>query len=153
LTVTAVDRDVQEDARRVQWNGEGLGIVALSTHNRQALSDYYESESALLFDVKINQAPEGKVAVRIGCGPSCSTHVDVTEEFRSIVGAGWKTLSIGLDLFPEVLTDFGLHRLPHELFALVIEPFALATDKPLDLVFANVRWEKHLGKSKLVSIQ
>jgi beta-glucosidase len=107
----------------------------------------------LLFDVKINQAPEGQVRVRIGCGPSCNTEVNVTEQFKSIAGAGWKTLSISLDLFPEVLTDFGLHRLPHELFALVIEPFALATDKPLDLVFANVRWEKYQGKSKLVSIQ
>jgi len=153
VSVSVIDRDVQEDARRVQWNGEGIGMVALSTHNRQALSDYYESSSALLFDVKINHAPEGKVSARIGCGPSCNTQVDITDEFKSIAGTGWKTLSISLDLFPEVLTDFGLHRFPHELFALVIEPFALVTDKPLDLIFANVRWEKYQGKDKVVSIQ
>ncbi|MBK8186462.1 MAG: glycoside hydrolase family 3 C-terminal domain-containing protein [Cellvibrio sp.] len=151
VSVSVIDRDVQEDARRVQWNGEGLGIVALSTHNRQVLSDYYQSNSALIFDIKINQAPKDKVLVRIGCGPSCNTHVDVTNEFSSIAGAGWKTLSISLDLFPEVLTDFGLHRLPHELFALVIEPFALVCESELDLVFSNVRWEKNQDeKGKIV---
>jgi beta-glucosidase len=152
VAVSVIDRNVQEDARRAQWNGEGLGIVALSTHNRQVLSDYYESASALVFDVKVNQPPEGKVWVRIGCGPSCNTEVDVTGQLASIATAGWKTLSISLDLFPEVLTNFGLHRLPHELFALVIEPFALVSDNRLDLVFANIRWEKNQGKSKEIRI-
>jgi beta-glucosidase len=152
VSVSVIDRYVQEDARRVQWNGEGAGIVALSTHNRQVLSDYYQSESALIFDVKINQAPEGNVKVRIGCGPSCNTEVAITEEFKKIAGAGWKTVSLSLDLFPEVLTNFGLHRLPHELFALVIEPFALVADGKLDLVFSNVRWEKHQGKSSEIKI-
>ncbi len=153
VAVNVVDRDVQEDARRVVWNGSGLGIVALSTHNRQVLSDYYQSESALLFDVKIDKAPAGKVRARIGCGPSCNTEVDITEALHSIVGAGWKTLVLSLDLFPEVLTDFGLHRLPHELFALVIEPFALVADGELELVFAKARWEKHQGKDKHIIIR
>ncbi len=153
LSVSVIDRDVQEDARRVQWNGEGLGIVALSTHNRQVLSDYFESDSALVFDVKINQVPEGQVMVRIGCGPSCNTEVDITSQFKTIAGAGWKTISISLNLFPEVLTNFGLHRLPHELFALVIEPFALVSSHKLDLVFSNVRWEKHQGKDKTILVR
>ena len=153
VSVSVIDRDVQEDARRVQWNGEGLGIVALSTDNRQVLSDYYESESALMFDVKINQPLEGPVLVRLGCGPSCNSEIDITDQFSSIVGEGWKTLSVSLDVFPEVLTSFGLHRLPHELFSLVIEPFALVSSHKLDLVFSNIRWEKNQGKEKRVLVR
>jgi beta-glucosidase len=152
ISVSVMDREVQEDARRVIWNGEGVGIVALSTDNRQVLSDYYQSESALVFDVKVDKAPKGNVRVRIGCGPSCNTEVDVTEDFKAITGKGWKTISISLDIFPEVLTDFGLHRLPHELFALVVEPFALVADDELELAFSNVRWQKHQGKDKKVAI-
>ena len=145
LTVTAVDRDVQEDARRAQWNGNGEGLVALSALNRQVLTDYLQSNSALIFDVKVDQAPKGKAKVRIGCGPSCFTEVELTDAFTSIAGKGWKTVKVDLVLFPDAGTDFGLKRTQAELFELVLDPFALVADDALDLVFANVRIEKQAG--------
>lgn len=145
LVVTAVDRDVQEDARRAQWNGQGEGLVALSALNRQVLSDYLNANSALEFDVKVDRAPEGNARVRIGCGPSCYTEVDVTREFTEIAGKGWKTLSVDLVLFPDAGTDFGLKRTQEELFALVLDPFCLAANNALDLTFANVRIVKQAG--------
>ena len=145
LTVTAVDRDVQEDARRAQWNGNGEGFVALSALNRQVLTDYLQSNSAIIFDVKVDQAPKGKAKVRIGCGPSCYTEVELTETFNAIAGKGWKTVKVDLVLFPDAGTDFGLKRTQAELFELVLDPFALVADDTLDLVFSNVRIEKQAG--------
>lgn len=150
LTVTAVDRDVQEDARRAQWNGNGEGLVAISTLNRQVLSDYLHSNSALIFDVKVDQAPKGNARVRIGCGPSCYTEVDLTEQFKTIAGQGWKTVKVDLVLFPDAGTDFGLKRTQEELFELVLDPFALVANNELDLVFSNVRIEKNAGKNGTV---
>lgn len=145
LTVTAVDRDVQEDARRVQWNGNGAGLVALSALSRQVLTDYLQSNSALIFDVKVDQAPRGKAKVRIGCGPSCYTEIELTEIFNAIAGKGWKTIIVDLILFPDADTDFGLKRTQAELFELIVDPFALFADDVLDLVFSNVRIEKDAG--------
>lgn len=145
LTVTAVDRDVQEDARRAVWNGNGEGFVALSALNRQVLTDYLQSNSAIIFDVKIDAAPKGKAKVRIGCGPSCYTEVELTETFKTIAGKGWKTIKVDLILFPDAGTDFGLKRTQAELFELVLDPFALVADDELDLVFSNVRIEKQAG--------
>lgn len=145
LVVTAVDRDVQEDARRAQWNGEGEGLVALSALNRQVLSDYLHANSALVFDIKVDAAPQGNARVRIGCGPSCYTEVDLTLVFNAIAHQGWKTLSVDLVLFPDAGTDFGLKRTQEELFALVLEPFALVANHTLDITFANVRIVKHAG--------
>ncbi|MFO1388750.1 glycoside hydrolase family 3 protein [Cellvibrio sp.] len=150
LTVTAVDRDVQEDARRAQWNGNGEGFVAISTLNRQVLSDYLHSNSALIFDVKVDQAPKGNARVRIGCGPSCYTEVDLTEQFKKIAGQGWKTVKVDLVLFPDAGTDFGLKRTQEELFELVLDPFALVANNELDLVFSNVRIEKNAGQNGTV---
>lgn len=150
LTVTAVDRDVQEDARRAQWNGNGEGLVALSTLNRQVLSDYLHSNSALIFDVKIDAAPQGKAKVRIGCGPSCYTEVELTDIFKAIAGQGWKTIKVDLVLFPDAGTDFGLKRTQEELFELVLDPFTLVADDSLDLVFSNVCIEKNAGQNGTV---
>ena len=152
LTVTCVDRDVQEDARRAVWNGEGEGLVAISTLNRQVLSDYYESESSLVFDIKVDAAPVDKAWVRIGCGPSCYSQVDITRELTDIVGLGWKTISVDLKCYPDAGTDFGLKRTPQELFALILEPFTLVSNNKLDVTFSQVRIEKGLAQGASVRI-
>lgn len=152
LTVTCVDRDVQEDARRAVWNGEGEGLVAISTLNRQVLSDYYESDSSLVFDIKVDAAPVDKAWVRIGCGPSCYSQVDITNELTSIAGAGWKTLTVDLKCYPDAGTDFGLKRTPQELFALILEPFTLVANNKLDVTFSQVRIEKGLAQGASVRL-
>ena len=152
LTVTCVDRDVQEDARRAVWKGEGEGLVAISTLNRQVLSDYYESDSSLVFDIKVDAAPADKAWVRIGCGPSCYSQVDITQELAGIVGAGWKTISVDLKCYPDAGTDFGLKRTPQELFALILDPFTLVANGKLDVTFSQVRIEKGLAQGASVRI-
>ena len=152
LSVSCVDRDVQEDARRAVWNGDGEGLVGISTLNRQVLSDYYESDSSLVFDIKVDVAPADKAWVRIGCGPSCYSQVDITRELTSIVGAGWKTLSVDLKCYPDAGTDFGLKRTPQELFALILEPFSLVSNNKLDLTFGQVKIEKGLAQGATVRL-
>lgn len=146
LTVTCVDREVQEDARRAVWNGEGEGLVAISTPNRQVLSDYYESNSALVFDIKVDLPPQQKAWVRIGCGPSCYSQIEITRELSEIAGKGWKTLMVDLKDYPAVHTDFGLVRASQELFALILDPFTLVANGRLDATFSHVRIEKGLAK-------
>ncbi|WP_049630099.1 exo 1,3/1,4-beta-D-glucan glucohydrolase [Cellvibrio sp. pealriver] len=153
LEVTCVDRDVQEDARRAVWNGEGEGLVALSTPNRQVLSDYYESRSSLVFDIKVDVAPANNAWVRIGCGPSCYSQVEISKELSAIVGTGWRTLIVDLQCYPDAGTDFGLKRTPRELFALILEPFALVSNGKMDISFSQVRIEKELAQDASVRIQ
>lgn len=152
LEVTCVDRDVQEDARRAVWNGEGEGLVALSTPNRQVLSDYYESNSSLVFDIKVDVAPAGNAWVRIGCGPSCYSQIDITKALVTIEGRGWQTLMVDLQCYPDAGTDFGLKRTPQELFALILEPFALVSNGKMDVTFSQVRIEKELAQGGQVRI-
>lgn len=153
VEVFTLDRDVQEDARRAVWNGKGEGLVGLSASERQVLSDYFESNSAILFDVKLEAAPSAPVFVRIGAGPSCFSDVEITHLLNEIVGKGWSTLRVDLTCFPEAGTDFGLKRLPHELFALILEPFSLVTSGALELAFSNVFIEKERGKHSSVAVE
>lgn len=146
ITVSAVDREVQEDARRVIWNGSGTGSVALATLNRQVLIDYLHEGGALIVDLKVDQPPTEDVILRLGCGPSCNSDLVITDEIRALVRRGWQTLTIDLARFPDVGSDFGLVLPPQEFFHLVLEPFGLVTAGTLDLTFARIRIEKNIVK-------
>lgn len=142
VTIQAVDRDVQEDARRVQWNGKGIGLVALATRDRQVLIDYLRGNGVLHIELKVDQLQAEQVLLRIGCGPSCNSDLDVTDTLRGILGAGWQTLRIPLSSFPDVGSNFGLVLPPEEFFNLVLEPFGVVTEGQLDLTFSQVHIEK-----------
>lgn len=142
LWLEAVDRDVQEDARRAVWNGEGFGLLSLATADRQVLTEYWRQGGAIVVDLKVDKVPSEPVSMRVGCGPSAISQVDVTGELAELAGQGWQTLVVGLNRFPDVGSDFGLVLPPEEFFTRVLEPFSLATEGVLDLTFSGVRIEK-----------
>ncbi|WP_339617151.1 glycoside hydrolase family 3 N-terminal domain-containing protein [uncultured Gilvimarinus sp.] len=142
ICVTAIDREVQEDARRAQWNGSGVGLVALTTRDRQVLVDYLDSDGALIFDVKVDAAPSQSVTLRLGCGPDSNSDLDITDTVQALAGNGWAQVRVPLRLFPDVGSDFGLELPPEEFFHRILEPFTLVTEGELDLSFSRVALEK-----------
>ncbi|UTF60111.1 glycoside hydrolase family 3 protein [Gilvimarinus sp. DA14] len=152
VSVSCVDREVQEDARRVLWNGAGEGFVALSTRDRQVMVDYLENDGALVFEVKVDSAPTAPVTLRLGCGPNSNSDLDITETVKNLVDQGWARVTVPLHLFPDVGSDFGLVLPPEEFFYRVLEPFTLVTSGELDLRFSFVEVQKHkAGKAIQVS--
>jgi len=142
ICVTAVDRDVQEDARRAQWNGSGTGLVALTTRDRQVLVDYLETDGALIFDLKVESASSQSVILRLGCGPDSNSDLDITATVQQLLGKGWAQVLVPLRLFPDVGSDFGLVLPPEEFFHRILEPFTLVTQGELDLSFSRVALKK-----------
>ncbi|MCP8899009.1 glycoside hydrolase family 3 protein [Gilvimarinus xylanilyticus] len=152
ITVSCVDRHVQEDARRALWNGAGEGMVALSTRDRQVMVDYLENDGALVFELKVDLAPTDAVVLRLGCGPNSNSDLDITDTIAALVGQGWSRVIVPLHLFPDVGSDFGLVLPPEEFFYRVLEPFTLVTAGQLDLRFSFVQVQKHTaGKAIEVS--
>lgn len=142
VSISSVDRNVQEDARRVRWNGQGEGYVALATRDRQVLIDYLREQGELVVDIKVDQVEAAEVFLRVGCGPSCNSDLDITAQIRDLEGKGWQTLRVPLSAFPDVGSNFGLVLPPAEFFNLVLAPFGLVTSGALDLTFSNVLIEK-----------
>ncbi|MCP8898154.1 glycoside hydrolase family 3 protein [Gilvimarinus xylanilyticus] len=154
VSVTAVDRNAQEDSRRVVWNGEGEGLVALFAPERQDWTGYIEDKAALIFDIKVDQAPTDTTYLRLGCGSYCASDIEVTEGFRDhLAGNGWQTLSVDLNCFPTAGENFGISQPQDEFMTQVLRPFSFVTEGELDLTFANVRVEKFKANSALVNCQ
>jgi beta-glucosidase len=146
LMIQAVDRDVQEDARRVQWNGTGSGQVALSVANRQDFINYYSSDSALVFDLKVEAAPSATTYLRLGCGSYCASDIDLTEKLKGFAGQGWQTVTVPFKCYPESGANFGIPQPPEEYWTQILQPFSLLTSGTLDITFAKVSVVKGAGK-------
>jgi beta-glucosidase len=145
LMMQAVDRDVQEDARKVVWNGQGSGQVALVTGERQDFISYLNSDSALVFDIKVNAAPSAVTFLRLGCGSYCASDIDFTEKLKVFAGGDWQIVTVPLSCFPQSGANFGVQQPATEFFTQVLQPFSLITEGTLDITFANVRLVKGAG--------
>lgn len=145
VALSAVDRLVQEDARRAVWNGKGEGQVAVAVDNRLDWTNYWKEDSALVFMLKVNKAPTQSTFLRLGCGSYCASDIDVTEQLKN-AGDDWQTYTVGFNCFPNAGKNFGVTQPPVEYWTQVLKPFSFFTSGELDISFAEVKIVKGAGK-------
>jgi len=131
LVVTAVDREVQEDARLAQWSGDEVAMVYLRADEAIDLTREANGGIALVFDVLVDEPPASSVMVGMICGDDCGGRVDVTGLLEELPVGEWQTVTIRLSCFADV--GVGL--------AHITTPFLIATDGDFALRFADVRLE------------
>ncbi|WP_341939168.1 glycoside hydrolase family 3 N-terminal domain-containing protein [Marinimicrobium sp. C2-29] len=130
IEIQSVDRQVQEDSRAVRWTGTGPAEVALRSPGRADLSAY-ASEAHLRVDVSVIKAPAAEVSLGMRCGQDCLASVDVTEWLTEAEDEGWQTLSVDLSCLVEAGVDPSM----------VLSPFYMTTEGPLQIKLYNVRLE------------
>lgn len=122
--------NVQQDAKKVTWNGTGGGQFYAQSTNTIDRQDYLNADSALVFDTIVHHAPEGLVKVRVDCSYPCIGELDGTTLFRGLSPESKHTVKIPLSCFAAKGTDYSL----------INTPFLVFTDKAFTASFANIRW-------------
>jgi beta-glucosidase len=131
LVVSAVDRELQEDAHAARWAGYDLAMVYLEATQKVDLTPEAAECMLLAFDVMVEKPPSAPVYAAMRCGEGCEGRIDITEALtRSIVGE-WRTMKLRLQQFADAGTELG-----H-----VTTPFLLATEGTLAVRFADIRLE------------
>ncbi len=143
LVVTAVDRELQDDARAARWAGDELASVYLAAASAIDLTDAAQGGMALAVDLLVEEPPSKAVSLALRCGEDCEGRVDITEALRSAPAGEWQTVAIRLGRFAEAGAE-----LTH-----VTAPFVLETEGTLALRFANVRLEPAAEGSELAHDQ
>src|SRR5690606_40191861 len=82
ISLRAVDRNVQEDSRRLQWNGTGRGSAGFYSQSRTDLVPYLEANAALLVDVRVDESPTADVRLGVFCGQDCVAEKSITENLQ-----------------------------------------------------------------------
>jgi beta-glucosidase len=131
LTLRAVDREAQEDARAARWSGDAQAAVYIQAGETVDLSRESNGELVVAVDLMIEQAPGETVLMRMGCGVGCSGILDVSELVAGLAPGSWSTLRVHLNCFEKAGAD--MKRIDM--------PFGLATAGELALRFADVRLE------------
>lgn len=133
VKVSSEDRLVQEDTRRLQFNGSAKATVSFGSTTRSNFSAYAESKGALVFDVKVNTKPVGEVAVGMYCGSDCIGEIPVTDQLNAATPGEWTQVSIALECFVKKRVKMDM----------VLAPFMLTTSGSLDISLYNLRIEKN----------
>ncbi|RBP48725.1 exo-1,4-beta-glucosidase [Arenicella xantha] len=128
LQVRTRDRDVQEDARQLQFSAGGQSIYVIASNTPIDLQTGFSSQTALRIQVKLEQPPSEPVTLTMQCGDDCAGAIDIADPLTAMPLNEWHELSINLRCFAEAGVQL----------ATVTRPIELATKGDLQLSFSDI---------------
>ena len=151
LTYRTVDKVVQEDARKVTFDGSEFAAMRFASKSffREDLSAQLLTQGALSFNVSRHSDITQPVTVGMNCegegdAPgSCSTQLDISEQLKAMPVDTWTNVSIDLQCFVDEGIDFtGL-----------VVPFELGSAGKASLSVADIQFTPGAAESASISCQ
>lgn len=151
LTYRTVDKVVQEDARKVTFDGSEFAAMRFASKSffREDLSAQLLTQGALSFNVSRHSDITQPVTVGMNCegegdAPgSCSTQLDISEQLKVMPADTWTNVSIDLQCFVDEGIDFtGL-----------VVPFELGSAGKASLSVADIQFTPGAAESATISCQ
>ncbi|NQZ09355.1 MAG: glycoside hydrolase family 3 C-terminal domain-containing protein, partial [Algicola sp.] len=133
-----IDKLVQEDARRVTFNGKGSGTVAISNDFPKDLRSYLEANASLSLMVKVDEAAAGPVMLAMA-----DKQVDLTSTLMGLPANSWQAISVDLACFDK----------DNSVMGSVFSPFSLTTSAQFSISFADIAIRPNTAKNATVSCQ
>ena len=130
LNLSVVDREVQEDARRVGFTGTGrhLSQVYFQFEDPVNMRPLEVAGGALSFDIRLLKKPTEQVLLRMDCGYPCSGQMDITSILSEAALSDWQKLAFPMECFAQLGVDSSK----------VNTPFLLATTGELAFEISEV---------------
>ncbi|WP_083494290.1 glycoside hydrolase family 3 protein [Colwellia sp. MT41] len=131
LYLHTIDRNVQEDARRVLFNGSEKGLIAFTSSSATDLTPYSKANSTLELTVRLTEQLNlvmPQVYLSMSCGEQCQGQVNISKELSSLKLNQWHTLNIDLQCFEKNGADMSN----------IFSPFSLHTIAQFSIDFTDV---------------
>ncbi len=129
INVKAIDREVQEDARLLSFDGKSSASYQLISNFPEDLRSNEESNSALVFDLKINDKATSPIYVAMKCEEQCNTDIDITHMVNAVSQNKWLTFAIDLQCFKQKGATFNR----------IVSPFGLTTAGKINLGISGIK--------------
>ena len=147
LTIKAVDKVVQEDARLLTFDGSSLASLSFVSNFPEDMRAYLETHSALSFNVQVTQKATEPVILSMLCesigGQNCGGKVDISSLLADVEVNEWHLLSIDLACFKEAGVKFNQ----------LVTPFMLSTSGQLALSFSDISLQPNTANTATLSCQ
>ena len=151
VSYRTIDKEVQEDARKVTFDGSEYGAMRFASKSffREDLSAQLLNNATLTFSVNRHSEITAPVNLAMNCegegdaAGSCSTNIDISEQLRVLPKDTWSTLSVDLQCFVNQGIDFtGL-----------VVPFELGSAGKASLSVADIQFTPDMAKDADISCQ
>ena len=131
VTIEAIDRLVQEDARRVTFVGNGAGVsqVYMQSEYPTDLTALHDAGGALSIEFRVQRMPTSVVELRMDCKYPCSGAVRFTKVLLDSPIGEWTKRAVPVACFQEA----GLN------LAQVNTAFVLATEGDITLDISEIK--------------
>ena len=130
LSIAAVDRLAQEDARQLRWTGAAASTAALMATPALDLQRQTDGDVWVIAELRIDALPNtGKVELQAACGEKCGASIDVTSQFASLPRGEW--IRVGMLL--KCLRSAGATDMRN-----ITVPFALRAAPGLDITLSGI---------------
>ncbi|MFP3352678.1 exo 1,3/1,4-beta-D-glucan glucohydrolase [Pseudoalteromonas sp. SIMBA_153] len=113
VSIQTFDKEVQEDARAIRFNGQAMAGVNLAAAFPSDLRSYVENNGQLQMQIKVDKAASSPLWIAMGCGESCQGKFDITDNLEQ--SGQWQTLNINLSCFAEQGVDLAQVFIPWQL--------------------------------------
>lgn len=124
LSYRTIDKEIQEDAFRLDWQGTKAGVQFVSGNGfREDLARYQAGGGVLSMTVKRGNTVADQAFVGMHCESegdmpgSCRAQVDIGAELNKLEAQQWQVLSIDLQCFASLGVMFDQMVMPFELSA------------------------------------
>ena len=145
VEVRSVDVNVQEDARQVRFGNASVGVAQVYWYSQAPLdfSSWGESGAYLTLNYRVDQAPEGDVAVRMDCEYPCTGEVPFADVLAAATVGEWQEASIPLACFADRGADLSQ----------INAPLVIASAKPLTMTLKRVAISSEAIPESVVNCQ
>ncbi|NKF51686.1 glycoside hydrolase family 3 protein [Shewanella sp. WXL01] len=139
VSIKSMDKEVQEDARVVTYQGGKQGFVALISNFPRDLRAYSNGNASLTVQLKADEKLTQPLTLGVSCNRDCRGGVDISEQLNSALGK-WQTVSVDLTCFAEQGVNF----------ATVNTPFYLATEQAVTVSFSDLHLVPNSAESAAI---
>lgn len=140
LNYQTYDKDVQEDARLVQFNGKETAGIEINDNFPFDLRGYYEANAALALTIQVDSPATDPVYLGMRCEPECQADIDISSFLSKVESDQWQSFSIDLACFANQGATMDK----------IVAPFLLKTRGKLTLKYTDVKIVPNHTKQSLV---
>ena len=151
LTYRTIDKVVQEDARKLTFDGSQYAAMRFASKSffREDLSAQLVMNSALTLNVSRHTDISEPLTIGMNCEGegdatgSCSTQIDISEQLNALPRDTWSSMSIDLQCFVKEGIDFtGL-----------VVPFEIGTKGKASVSVADIQFTPDSAEQAVISCQ
>ncbi len=118
IKVRTIDKDIQEDARQISFDGSAISIYSIKSETTIDLSLQRAQEQSLFINLRPDSQINGPVLLSMACDSGCDGSIDISSELKRLAPNQWQEINVSLACFEKAGVSLSDVTAPFEIKSL-----------------------------------